>query len=137
LKVSLPNPPLNIVELKLAFREFAGSTPGGHPRERGGLVLAQENRLDFQELPNRARSDTRYIAVVPAMDRLPGRLIGFWHTHPGSAIPSPIDLLELRRINRRFQRCFALCIVGRRACSITMIRRFALPYFRYYRSPQL
>jgi proteasome lid subunit RPN8/RPN11 len=125
------NPRISIGSLRIAFRRFARAAPGGHSRERGGLVLANENRLDFQELPNRSPSDRRYIAVVPAMDRLPGQLIGFWHTHPGSAVPSPTDLREMWTINRRFQRAFPLCVVGRRACSITIVSPLQFPYFRY------
>jgi len=46
--VSLPDRLPSFRELKIAFRDFAVSAPRCNLRERGGLVLAHENRLDFR-----------------------------------------------------------------------------------------
>src|SRR5437764_477339 len=94
------------MSIEIAFAEFAASLPPDQKRERGGIVLAIENHLEFQELPNRSRFDNRYIAVVPAIDRLPGPLVGFWHTHLNSPLPSLTDLLQLVRANKRFGQSF-------------------------------
>ena len=120
------------MSIEIAFAEFAASLPPGQKRERGGIVLAIENRLEFQELPNRSRFDNRYIAVVPAIDRLPGPLVGFWHTHLNSPLPSLTDLLQLVRANKRFGQSFALCIAGRRARCMMKVGRFGIPRFRYW-----
>src|SRR3954469_19522616 len=106
-----------VTELKDALRSFAPSIPAAR-RERGGIVLRRDGCFVFDELPNRGPNDRRYVAIVPAPERLPGEWIGFWHTHPSRALPSGADSPELPRLNRRFQRSFALCILGRRQCAI-------------------
>jgi hypothetical protein len=117
--------------VKPALLAFARSLAPANRRERGGILIAVVGRLDFQELPNRDCRDTRYTALIPASERLPGELLGFWHTHPGTAFPGPTDYLQLLNLNRRFRRSFALCILGRRSCSILSLYSI-FPRLRYF-----
>ena len=124
-------------ESQWAFGAFVLSLPAGGSRERGGLILRLDGVLCFPELPNCAASTRRFTAVVPPIDRIPGELVGFWHTHCGASIPSPLDWRQLYRLNRRFGRSFVLCIKGRHAFSVATIGRFGIPLVSFRKLPSL
>ena len=123
-----------IQSLKEGLLRFSHSMVQEKGRERGGLVVATGADLEFQELQNYSPSQKRYVTVI-RRETLPGPIVGFWHTHQGSACPSPTDFLQILRLNRRFQSSFALCILGRRALSIMEWDRM-WPRFSYVRRPR-
>lgn len=115
--------------LRKGLRGLSCSISRQESRERGGVVLAIDTEFEFRELPNYSKSQRRYVTVI----RLADRPVGFWHTHPGSARPSPTDLLELLWLNRRFGTSFVLCILGAQAFSVTTLRGWRLPRFVHER----
>jgi hypothetical protein len=98
-------------------------------RERGGVVVANGAQFELRELPNHAASRNRYITVLSRAQTLSNLPAGFWHSHSLSALPSPADLVEIVRLNRRFGASFFLCVLGARSFSITRFHGWKRPTF--------
>jgi hypothetical protein len=125
------HPSTQLTELRAALRELAGSRGEASAQERGGVIVTHDSRVEFRELPNFSAFGKRFVTAVSRSQTRDRPPLGFWHTHAGSALPSPADVIEILRLNRRFGAAFFLCILGARSISIARFNGWRRPVWLY------